>query len=517
MKFHKNKFLTTVAAIALALAVGACSSSSDDDEMAGTPPVMDGDGDADAMNGDGDATNGDDDAKTPAQTLAAAEKALTDASTDEDRAEAMTALEAALKLEGNEAEYLAYLEKKVVDQAQTVADATAKAAKDERIAREEMIRMAIDASTNAVVDNAIAMPAIDDVTGVTAERAVDGTVTVALTGVDDFTGGEANAGDGWTSTMLTRANDDSDDIVVVYTDVEAPTPTTIGDEATMGSIAISDADHRGRVVPTELPSGAADLRYEENDEFKGTYRGVAGTFQCTSTNCTVSLDDEKTPMLGDNDMLSFVPDRIGDTYGAPDTAYAYFGWWLNKPAKAGDPHMVEVFSGSSVGNDFPTDGVGVLEGKATYSGSAAGKYATRTFSAGALTDAQAGHFTAAATLTADFDADSDSDADGGVDTLGTIGGTVTGFEASDGVDASAWKVTLGTAPLSSSTATFNGMTDVDFGGGKEEMAGDWQGSFYTDTDTDTDATDDAPGTVAGTFRVTTSGASLLGGFGATKQ
>ena len=31
MKFHKNKFLTTVSAIALVLAVGACSSSSDDE------------------------------------------------------------------------------------------------------------------------------------------------------------------------------------------------------------------------------------------------------------------------------------------------------------------------------------------------------------------------------------------------------------------------------------------------------------------------------------------------------
>ncbi len=33
MKFHKNKFLTTVAAAALALAVGACSSNGDDDEI----------------------------------------------------------------------------------------------------------------------------------------------------------------------------------------------------------------------------------------------------------------------------------------------------------------------------------------------------------------------------------------------------------------------------------------------------------------------------------------------------
>ena len=39
MRLHKNKFLTTVAAAALALAVGACSSSSDDDEpLAVAPP-----------------------------------------------------------------------------------------------------------------------------------------------------------------------------------------------------------------------------------------------------------------------------------------------------------------------------------------------------------------------------------------------------------------------------------------------------------------------------------------------
>ena len=41
MKFHKNKFLTTGVAVALALAVGACSSSSsDDDEMTGTTPPV---------------------------------------------------------------------------------------------------------------------------------------------------------------------------------------------------------------------------------------------------------------------------------------------------------------------------------------------------------------------------------------------------------------------------------------------------------------------------------------------
>ncbi len=38
MKFHKNSFLTTVAAAAIALAVGACSSSSDDETVAAAAP-----------------------------------------------------------------------------------------------------------------------------------------------------------------------------------------------------------------------------------------------------------------------------------------------------------------------------------------------------------------------------------------------------------------------------------------------------------------------------------------------
>ena len=43
MKFHKNKLLTTVSAVALTFAVGACSSSSNDDDMmsGGPPPVID--------------------------------------------------------------------------------------------------------------------------------------------------------------------------------------------------------------------------------------------------------------------------------------------------------------------------------------------------------------------------------------------------------------------------------------------------------------------------------------------
>ena len=70
--------------------------------------MMNGDGAAMNGDGDGDATNGGDDTKTPAQTLAAAQAdydTLPDDATDDVRAAAMTALVAALMLEGNEADY----------------------------------------------------------------------------------------------------------------------------------------------------------------------------------------------------------------------------------------------------------------------------------------------------------------------------------------------------------------------------------------------------------------------------
>ena len=190
----------------------------------------------------------------------------------------------------------------------------------------------------------------------------------------------------------------------------------------------------------------------------------------------------------------------------PDEAYAYFGWWLNKPKANDVTHVVEVFAGGIVGHAATV--TMEIVGTATYAGPAAGKYVTKTFSAGPQTDAGVGHFTANANLTAKFGL-----ATGAV---GTIGGSVTGFELDDGTSPT-WTVKLEDADLVANTATFSGMSEVDFGGGLTAVggspAGTWQGSFYDDADAD----DDAPGTVAGTFDAVTVNASVIGGFGATKQ
>ena len=166
-------------------------------------------------------------------------------------------------------------------------------------------------------------------------------------------------------------------------------------------------------------------------------------------------------------------------------------------------HMTEVFAGA-VGDAAAADVTLAIEGNATYVGPAAGKYATKTFSAGAQTDASVGHFTASTTLTAKFLGD--------VADAGTIGGAVTGFELDDGATP-AWSVKLDDATLMDQRNDFTGVSVATFGP-TSEVTGVWEGAFF---DADTTDPTNAPGTVVGTFSAVSHNASLLGAFGATKR
>ncbi len=394
------------------------------------------------------------------------------------------------------------------------ADALADAAQKEKMDRGNAVATAIGAA-RVVAGTARPLPgAASSVTAVTAKRNTAGTVTVELGDAKGYTGGEGPAGsDGWTGVMLSRTNENkSEDQVVVYTDIAAPKPTTLAAELERGAVTIDQDEERMRIMPDALPVGDATLSYSANDDFEGTYRGIAGTFTCTGT-CTVTLDDDGDPVVaGDS---NFVPDTIASTYDAPDANYVYFGWWLNKPEKADGTHMVEAFAGGTTGH--AAEATAAMEGKATYSGPAAGKYVTKTFTAGVLTDAEAGHFTATATLNADFLDASDT---------GTITGEVTGFENSGEVDGSGWVVKLmlgyqsGTTTevdsnIAAADATFDGRTSVNFGGGEHADAGNWEGSFYGGGGTE--SPNAHPSTVAGIFDAVTPNASITGGFGGTKQ
>ena len=310
MKFHKNKFLTTVSAIALVLAVGACSSSGDD-EMMMNGAAMNGDGaatngDGDATNGDGDATNGGDDTKTPAETLADARdalKALPDDATDDVRAAAMTEIVAALMLEGNEAEYVAYLEKQGDDAAQTVADAAAKKVSD----------MA-KAVLAAIGDNTVlaAAPAVK----LAASPA--GELTAKRTGYTMSAAPEEIAG--WRGSTLKKDGDTT----VIYTNIKDEVPTSLDDlyarasalpmaaqtypvttdaDAALKTIYLGDAKRADDSQTTDGPDGD-----EQVTTFEGSVRGVDGMFSCKGETCMAPpVPDDGNALTGADGTWVFAP------------------------------------------------------------------------------------------------------------------------------------------------------------------------------------------------------------------
>ena len=395
-----------------------------------------------------------------------------------------------------------------------LADAMETKGLADRIAREAMISAAIGDAGRGKLE-AKAFPN-EDITGVMAKRDAAGMVAVTVSD-EDYTGDEITAGsDDWNGVTLT--NDTN--TLVIFTDIEAPSDKlfTAQYDQTARDDILETADFVKLARSDSFPS-EPDLSFTytgaeggRSKSFTGYFDGVPGQFACQATaTCTLMTDSEgELQVPAEAEDWRFTPDAQNTaTVKDPDSAYAHFGWWLNKPEDNTEPHMVSVFAGGTAEHAAMIDTA--IEGNAKYAGSAAGKYATKTFTAGVQTDAAVGHFTANTTLTARFGDTADD--------VGTIDGSVTGFELDDG-SSPAWKVILEEADISGTT--FDGFTEVDFGGGATASgdpanmggAGTWQGSFYGAAN---DANDAAPSTVAGTFDAVVPNASVIGAFGATKQ
>ena len=228
-------------------------------------------------------------------------------------------------------------------------------------------------------------------------------------------------------------------------------------------------------------------------KFQGTLHDVPGAFTCTESTCQVEADADGRVTIDDGGAFRFTPDDNKATYDRQDSAYTSFGWWLRKPETGAWEVRMFVFG---EGDDAASI-ADVADGTASYSGRAAGKYTTESYSAGVQTDADAGHFTADAKLKATFGDDD------------TISGTIDNFDLSGPSSGSHWKVTLTEAEPDADTA-FGNSTSVTFGGATQTNAGRWTGNFYGADGTD------APGTVAGTFGAGSAGATLVGAFGANK-
>ena len=186
------------------------------------------------------------------------------------------------------------------------------------------------------------------------------------------------------------------------------------------------------------------------------------------------------------------------------------GGVLRKPNDAtSDDHAFEAFSGN-VGTAADarvdvTDTQTTIEGTASYTGMATGKFVTRTYTAGVLQSSNVGPFSADVSLTATFDANGDGTADA---TDNMIKGSVEDFRDMNGDSLGGWVVTLADKPLVTA-----GNTNVNLGAETQTMAGMWTSTYHYGT------APAHPGAVIGEFDAHAAGevASIYGAYGAMKD
>ena len=253
-------------------------------------------------------------------------------------------------------------------------------------------------------------------------------------------------------------------------------------------------------LPDPNPSGADVIL------IPGTYHGVSGTYNCTpsapASGCSAAVAANGFT-VSSGDTWTFTPSnaeaRVRD---AADTMYVSYGWWLRKAENNG-PFTASAFVDYKGGDGTAelASGIDALNGTATYMGGAAGKYALSS-STGGTNDA--GHFTARATLTANFTTNTGATA---------ITGTIDMFMGADG-EARDWSVKLnGSAILDAGTfGDSDDGTEWTIGGTAAADDGSWSGRFYDP------GTDLVPEVAAGTFFSTYGqDGRMVGAFGANKQ
>ncbi len=187
--------------------------------------------------------------------------------------------------------------------------------------------------------------------------------------------------------------------------------------------------------------------------------------------------------------------------------YLLFGVWLDEVAE-GDDAGADTFGAVAMGGEpFTANNVEALKGKATYSGPAVGAH--HKMGSGVSS------FDGDANLTADFGDDT---------SVGTIEGTIDNISV-DGGDPMEEKIYLVEADLSDGESTFEGKAVMgqQEGPGQADHTfnGTWSGGFFGNGE----ETTDHPGSVAGTFGVTsTTGTgddavteSYVGAFGAHQK
>ena len=254
----------------------------------------------------------------------------------------------------------------------------------------------------------------------------------------------------------------------------------------------------------------------------GMFDGARGTYLCTpasGTSCVVTV----TPAgaYSTDGAWTFTP-NAGEKAYREDSEVLSFGWWKSTPAKSTGAYSFRAFHSGAAYADAASDGSApgadegaLITGSATYTGNAAGRY---------VVGDDAGGFTANALLTAKF---------GNAREIGSIEGSITGFQGDGGADMSGWSVSLEEIEMTDITPTTgaafsSSVTDrssPNYDGtiatlGDTTAHGQWSGNFYGNAKNSDrpgeNVNDAAPLAVGGTFHADGSNANIVGAFGARR-
>ena len=344
--------------------------------------------------------------------------------------------------------------------------------------------------------------------------------------------------DGWDAAVFERMNQgsliagtpDSTDTFVVYSNEEDPTRTPFAlvhmfdndaDGDSTNDSLILNIDNLGFVSGVaEFPSAVnqKNVPFDDNATFRGMFDGAPGTYTCVSM-CTLSTDtDANLDAVGGT--WHFTPDNDEFPVPVADADYMHFGYWMNESedGNTGEP-VLEVAAIADGTEESAIGTVQRLEGRATYSGAAAGLYVKRALTMDGEVDSRAGgQFTADVMLTATF---------GGARVPAidhySIHGSITSFLDRDGaaIDLS-WSVALETALFDSQGITSGSAFSGETVGDERAGMGTWTGRFFGPVAVDSDATTAGnqsmlPSGVAGTFDGAFTNGAVIGAFGAEKD
>ena len=280
----------------------------------------------------------------------------------------------------------------------------------------------------------------------------------------------------------------------------------LGNKASAGSLTgyypVFETDTGSYIKGDDFGTSGEKKDHKSND-VDGTYNGVKGTYRCNdSTACRSSTDGDGNIKLSSG--WHFKPDSETDRIMTEDLAE--WGWWIGK---TGDLVQSVNLYYSATGLTPTTGGnLNPSTGKATYTGTALGKYAFND------DGADHGHFTADTKLTADFNTKA---VGGPIDRDGqgvTLSGEITNFKVGDDKSDRKWKVVLqGTESASSLVTGGKTLWHIDDTGPTHDTTkGNWQATMYGVAQGANN-----PDIVLGGFSAVHNDARMIGSFGATPE